>query len=873
MKVSELRFFVGVNLYLDNQVCRLRLEADQPGESVVTPVPAILLRRWMQVFPQLQEVLETINPVGVESSHAGHVLFSLIEMAAAELGWMLTYKKVVSLPDRGGLDLLFSYEERQVTTLTVNYAQEVLKRLTEAKEVDREALASIMNREHKLFLQKAVPLSRNIDTRYLYQSARERDIPITMGLSPDSLILGQGRYQKRLWKKTTPGTSWVAFHLAQYKPHANIELRRVGLPVADQVVVNNRETVPRAARQLGFPLVAKPSTTDMGIGITIGIQDERSLLTAFDTAKQHSPMVLLENFIDGDEYRLLVINGKFVAAAHRISAHVTGDGRHTIRELVNMLHRDPRRGVGKQSVLGRIELDQEAEAVLAKAGYTIDGIPPAGKQVFLRGTSNLSRGGTCVDVTSDVHPDNQEMALLAAKVIGLDIAGIDYITTDITRSWKETGGKICEINPSPGLRMHHSPTEGEPHDVAGPIFEMLFPAGEPSRIPVAVVTGSNGKTTTTRMSTHILRHSGACVGMTSTSGVYVDDELVHRGDLSGGSAAQQLLIDPRIDAAVLEIARGAILKWGTGIDSCDVMAVTNVADEHIGELGVQSREEMAKVKGLLVELARKMVILGADDPLTAALSKRSRADRVCYFSMMEENPLVAEHIASGHPALRLEQVDSELWMVLYDNSMRHPLLAVTDLPASLGGAALYNIENAMCAAAIAYGLDQELESIVESLGTFQCDASDNPGRMTTIDGFPFRVVVDHCLNPSALAAVEPAVRKIDGDRRFLVYSMTGNRRDADYSKAMQVVAGDYDEYHLYTTDHYLRNRTAGELTDLLTRGLLDEGVSRQAIFVHASEDDAVTSVLGRAGEDDLVFISSWNYEMTFQHVKKFIQTG
>ncbi len=869
MKVTELRLFVGVNLYSDSQVCRLRIEADQPGEFVDSPIPATLLHRSLKLFPRLQKVLGTINPTGIESAHAGHLLFGLIELIAAELGWKFSYRDIVPCPDRNGLDLLFSYEGRQVAELTVDFAHGLLQRLIRAREGDTDNFRSALQHESRAFLQKVMPLCRNIDSRYLHQSAKAMGIPAMELLHPDSIIFGQGKYQKRIWKKTMPSTSWAALHIAKNKPLTHLELRRVGLPVTDHVVVSIRETVSRTAMQLGFPLVVKPATTDMGVGISIGINDDQSLVAAFDRAKHYSPSVLLERFIEGDEFRLLVVDGKLVAAAQRVPPYVIGDGRHTIRELTNLLNRDPRRGSTQQTLLYPIELDQESERVVASAGYSFDDIPSQGRQVFLRRTSNVSRGGTSIDATSRVHPDNAAIAVLAARVVGLGIAGIDFITTDISRSWKETGGKICEVNPSPGLSVHYDPVEGEGHDVASAIFDMLFPPGALSRIPVAAVTGSNGKTTTTRMSAHILRHSGACVGMTSTSGVYVDDERVRCGDLSGGAAAQQLLIDPRIDAAVLEIARGAILKWGAGIDRCDVMAVTNVAEEHLGEHGVQTREDMAEVKGLLVELAGKMVVLGADDPLTAGLARRSRAERVCYFSVIEDNPLVADHIASGHPALRLEQVDSELWMVLYDNSKRHPLLAVNHLPASFGGTALYNIENAMCAAAIAYGLDQDIESIVESLRTFKCDASDNPGRMTFIDGFPFRVVVDHCHSPSALAAAEPAARKIEGDRRFIVYSMSGNRRNADYSQAMQVIAGDYDEYHLYTADHYLRTRTASELTDLLVRGLLEAGVPERAVFVHDCEQNAVNTALGRARSNDLVLISSWDYERTRQYVDGF----
>ncbi len=872
MKITELRFFVGVNLYSEKPVCRLRVMAELPGESVVTPVPAILLQRSLHSFPGLQQVLETLNPAGLESTHGAHLLLGLIELVAADLGWKFLYRNIVPVPESDELDILFSFEERHVTNLTVRFVLGILQNLAVTREADIERLPSKLHREYKVFIRQTVPLCRNVDTRYLLQSAQARTIPAIENLSPDSVIFGHGRYQKRMWKKTSPATSWASFHIASNKHQANVELRRVGLPATDQVVVINRESVPRAARQLGFPLVVKPTSTDMGVGITIGIHDEQSLMAAFDNAKRYSSSILLERFVEGEEFRLLVINGKLAAAAHRVPAHVVGDGRHSIRELVHFLHHDPRRGIGKQSPLSLVELDHEAETVLTNAGYTLDAIPPPGKQVFLRRTSNLSRGGTSVDVTSTLHPDNEAAAILAAQVIGLDIAGIDFITPDITRSWKDVGGKICEINPSPGLRMHYAPAEGEPRDVADPVFKMLFPAGEPSRIPVAVITGSNGKTTTTRMSAHILRRSGACVGMTSTDGVYVDDENVRSGDLSGGPAAQQLLIDPRIDAAVLEIARGAILKWGTGIDGCDVAAVTNIVEEHLGEFGVQTRDDMARVKGLLVELARKMVVLGADDPLTAGLARRSRAERVCFFSTIEDNPLVIEHIAAGYPAMRLEQVDGEPWIILYDNGKAYPLLAVADLPASFGGIARFNIENAMCAAAVAYGLGQDIDSIAGSLRLFESDHADNPGRMNHVDGFPFKVIVDCCHNHHGLATVGPAIGEIDAKRRMLVYSMPGNRRDADFSRAMRVAADYFDEFYLFPMDHYLRGRTASELTAILAKGLSDAGVPEQSVSVFGSQHEAIDAALEKAREGELVFIASLLHESVHRQLKASVET-
>jgi cyanophycin synthetase len=872
MQTRELRFFVGANLYAEVPVCRLRLEPDRPGESVAAPLREELLQRCLGLFPWLRGSLAALNDGTIEGANPGQLMLALIEFAAAGLGWRLSHRYTLPGPLTGGLDLVLSYEERHSSTATVNFALGLMQRVFAASEAELQGLQSQLNRDYQAFIQQTARRCWDADTRYLVTEALARHIPVLVhDLDPNLIVFGHGQQQRRMRRKTTPRTSWGAFHFATNKPLANRELRLAGLPVPAQHALSDRNAAPLAAQQVGFPLVVKPATTDMGVGITVGIKDMDSLMQAFDRARSYASSVVLERFLEGGECRLLVIDGKLQAAAQRVPAHVVGDGKHTIRQLVQILNRDPRRGAGKLASASRVVLDEEAEALIAAAGYGTDDIPPAGERVYLRSTSNLSRGGTSIDMTGKVHPDNAAAAESASQIIGLDIAGVDFITPDITRSWKEVGGGICEINPNPGLRMHHSPGEGEPRDVAGPIFRLLYPHDQPATIPVAAITGTNGKTTTTRMVSHILREAGARVGLTCSDGVYVDGEQTRAGDLSGGPAAQQLLLDPRIDSAVLEIARGAILKWGTGIHSCDVAAITNIAEEHLGKLGVMTREDMAQVKGLLVGLARKMVVLGADDPLTAGLARRSRAARLCYVSVAADNPLVSEHIASGQPALRLEQVGDDPCIVLYDKGLQQTTMSVTQLPASLGGLAGFNVENAMFAAAVAYGLGQEPALITRALNGFRSDHVQNPGRLNVYREHPFTVILDYAHNPHGLQAVGEIIDKMPvNGRRIGLFSVRGDDRPVDYASFAEQASKHFDRIIACAPAKKLwGNRQPEEIVELMMQVLRDAGMRDTQLSAVVDRSEAVDTILNAGQPGDLLYIMAGNAPGLWEKIVDF----
>ncbi|MGH3370654.1 MAG: cyanophycin synthetase, partial [Nocardioidaceae bacterium] len=579
-------------------------------------------------------------------------------------------------------------------------------------------------------------------TMSLVRAAEERKIP-WIRLNEQSMIqFGHGRFQQRIQATITSRTSHIAVELASDKEETNRILAHLGLPVPRQRLVRTEAEAVRASESIGYPVVVKPYNANHGRGISIHLSAPEQVLTAFEVAREHSRSVIVESFITGEDHRMLVINGELVAVAKRVPGHVVGDGEHTIEELVEEVNRDPRRGIGHEKVLTRLVFDHQAETMMARKGYTSESVPAAGERVFLRSTGNLSTGGTATDLTDLVHPDNAEMAVRAVKAIGLDVGGVDFLSTDVTESYKEIGGAICEVNAAPGFRMHMAPSEGRPRDVGGPVMDMLFPPGTPSRIPIAAVTGTNGKTTTARMLTHIHKLAGHHVGLTSTDGVYIDGQRTVAGDMTGPVATRMVLSDPLVDVAVLEIARGGLLRAGMGVRHCDVGAVLNVKSDHLGLRGIGTLDELAKVKRIVVEVARGTAVLNADDPLCLKMADYTEAEHLCYVTMDPTHALVGEHIKAGGRGVVLESGIKGQMITIYDRGAHIPLLWTHLIPATLEGRAMHNVQNAMFAAALAFAMGVRLEDIRHGLQTFETSYFQAPGRGNIYNEHPFKVILD-----------------------------------------------------------------------------------------------------------------------------------
>ncbi|HIE74822.1 MAG TPA: cyanophycin synthetase, partial [Gammaproteobacteria bacterium] len=526
-------------------------------------------------------------------------------------------------------------------------------------------------------------------------------------------------------------------------------------------------------------------------------------------------------------------------------------------------------GVGHEKVLTRLEFDHQAERLLKKLDYDRDTVPEKGDVVYLRSTANLSTGGTAIDVTDSIHPDNREMAERTIKAIGLDIGGVDFLTKDITKSYREAGGGICEVNAGPGFRMHVAPSEGTPRDVAGPVIDMLFPAGQPSRIPIAAVTGTNGKTTTSRMLAHILKMSGYTVGLTSTDGVYIDGQLSVSGDMTGPISAKMILRDPSVDAAVMETARGGMLRGGLGFQNCDVAACLNVTADHLGLKGIDTLEQLAVIKRVPIEIAQKAAVLNADDAHCLQMADYTDAETLSYVTMNPGHPLVKQHIRAGGQAFVLEEGMNGHMIAIYDNEGHTALLWTHLIPATVEGRALHNVQNAMFAAALAYNMQVSLEDIRHGLRTFDSSFFQAPGRMNIFDEHPFKVILDYAHNPAAVRAMCNLVERFRAEgKKIVVLSAPGDRRDEDIQKIAEIAAGTFDTF-ICRCDDNRRGRGQDEVAVMLKNKLLQMGIDSNRIEVIPDEQEATSKALEIAETGDLILVLADAIKRTWKQIIYF----
>ncbi|HPO25442.1 MAG TPA: cyanophycin synthetase, partial [Arenimonas sp.] len=668
-------------------------------------------------------------------------------------------------------------------------------------------------------------------------------------------------------------TPHIAVELASDKEETNKILGSLGLPVPRQELVQTESLAIRAARRIGFPVVTKPYNGNHGRGISIRLMNDDEVAEGFAKAKEHSRSVIVETFMEGDDHRLLVVNGELVAATRRTPGHVVGNGVHTISQLVDVVNLDPRRGVGHEKVLTRLELDAQASMMMTRVGYTANSVPKDGETVYLRSTANLSTGGTATDVTDIIHPDNRDMAVRAIRAIGLDVGGVDFLITNIAESYRNIGGGICEVNAAPGFRMHVAPSEGTPRDVAGPVIDMLFPQGSNARVPIAAVTGTNGKTTTARMLAHITKMAGYTPGLTTTDGVYIDGQRTVEGDMTGPVSARMVLSDPQIDIAVLETARGGLVRAGMGVSEVNVGAVLNVQSDHLGMKGIDTLEQLAEVKRIVVEVAKDCAVLNADDPNVLKMSGYTDAKMICYVTLNPSHGLVREHIRAGGRACALEDGVNGQMITLYDKGSHIPLLWTHLIPATLEGRALHNVQNAMFAAAMAFSLGIKLDAIRQGLRTFDTTFFQAPGRMNVFNEHPFKVLFDYGHNAHAVSVMADLAQRLDvTGRRIVVLAGPGDRRNEDLVAIADAVAGRFDHY-ICRRDDGLRGRDGDEVPRIQARALKDKGVPDSAISIIPDEQEAIDAALRMGQPGDLMLIFADALVRSWKQIIKFRTEG
>jgi cyanophycin synthetase len=862
MKILDTRVYRGPNLYALRPAIRLRVDLGELEDYPTGKLPGFA-DRLLEAIPTLREHTCSYGEPGgfvrrmteEEGTWLGHVL----EHVAIELqclaGTPVSYGKTrgYGLP-RGEYHVIYSFEEETVGLEAAELGLRLIRHLLPPERAAHLPGPLDFAAELEDLVRLAQRRAFGPSTAALVRAAEERDIP-WIRLNDRSLVqLGHGKFQRRIQATVTSETKHTAVEIASDKRLTNQILSDLGLPVPRQMRVRGPNDAIEAAEKIGYPVVVKPLDGNHGKGVAINLTNAEQVRAGFEKAYEYSSVVIVETFQEGNDYRILVIDGKVRAVAQRVPGHVVGDGRSTIAELVEIVNQDPRRGIGHEKVLTRLELDHQALRLLEQAGLGAESVLPEGQVFYLRSTGNLSTGGTSVDKTDAVHYDNRVMAERAVKAVGLDVGGVDFISPDVTRSYKEAGGAIVEINAAPGFRMHTAPTEGTPRDAAGPVIDMLFPPGTPYRIPIAAITGTNGKTTTTRMVGHILKLSGFTVGMTTSDGVYIDGELTVAGDMTGPWASHLVLRDPSVTAAVLETARGGIVRAGLGWRKCKVGAVLNVAADHLGMGGIDDLDELAEVKRVVVEVAHEWCVLNADDERVARMAAHSPAKPI-YVTLQRENDLVRRHIRDKGRAVALEEGLNGRMIVLYEGEEQIPLLWARQIPATIEGHAIHNIQNAMFATAIAHAMGISLENVRQGLRTFTTDFYQTPGRMNFYNEHPFRVLLDYAHNAHGMDAMAQTVRGLNvTGRRIGVLAAPGDRRDEDILDLARA-AGPAFDFIILREDDRLRGRKPGETGELVRQGLVAAGFPADRISAEIyGEEEAVQRALETAQPGDLLVI-------------------
>jgi cyanophycin synthetase len=876
LRILEAQVLRGPNYWSYEPAIRLLVDLGSlehwPSNTLPTFNEALV-----DLLPGLKEHGCSLNRPGgfLERMREGTWLGHVAEHVALELqhqaGCPITRGKTRKASLTGQYNVIYGYSEEHVGLSSGRLAVRLVNHLVRPDPAF-DFLAAL---EGLIHLAERTAFGPS--TQALIDEAMSRDIPF-IRLNDQSLVqLGQGRYQRRIRATITSTTSALAVDIAGDKKLTTSLLAAAGLPVPKGESVRTEDDAVAAAYRVGLPVVTKPLDGNHGRGVSLELRDEAAVRQGFQRAlaETRSGVVVVESFIKGNDYRVLVVGGHMVAVAQRVPAQVAGDGEHTVRQLVEMVNHDPRRGLGHEKVLTRIKVDEGAAELVRRQGFDLDAVPPRDTVVRLAATGNMSTGGSSIDRTAEAHDENVEIAEEAARVIGLDVAGIDFLAPDITLPVRETGGAIVEVNAAPGFRMHTHPTEGDPQYVARPVLDLLFPPGTPSRIPIVAVTGSNGKTTTVRMITHILQGVGHHVGMTSTDGIYIDSRLVKQADASGPRSAQLVLQNPRVDCAVFEVARGGILREGLGYQRNDVAVVLNVTGDHLGLREVHTLRQLAAIKRVIVEAVPRsgIAVLNADDELVAEMRSHCSGS-VIFFSMQPNNELVQRWVRRGGKAVFLKPDPPRGELIVIQEGRRTTSMTwVHLLPSTFNGYARMNIQNALAAAGAAHAIGVHLHDIRQGLRTFHTSFYEAPGRLNLMELQGVRILVDYAHNPHGLSMVGDFVQRLraaaDGDRpgrRIAVVATPGDRRDEDIREFGQVAARYFDQV-IVREDYNLRGRPRGEAASLVMQGIESArhpGAQLQAEVI-LDEMESVKAALDRAQRGDLVLLCAdrpaevWRY--------------
>jgi cyanophycin synthetase len=737
-----------------------------------------------------------------------HIALEIQTLAGMETGFGRTRET----KDPGIYNVVFSYVEESVGEYAAEAAVRISEALISGEEYDVEADIQKMRE-----IRERVRLGPS--TGSIVEEAVARDIP-WIRLGTNSLVqLGYGINQMRFQATITCQTSHIAVDIACDKEATKRMLDNASIPVAKGDICVDEEDLENTIKKIGYPIVLKPLDGNHGKGASINVKDWESAKAGLVHAKQYSRRVIVEKFITGFDFRVLVINNKVVAAAKRVPAHVVGDGKLNIQQLIDKENLDPRRGYGHENVLTEISVDRDTLDLLEKENLTLESIPENGKIVYLKSTANLSTGGTSVDVTDMMHPENIFLAERISRVIGLDVCGIDIMAENLTQPLKENGGVILEVNAAPGFRMHLAPSEGLPRNVAAPVIDMLYPPGKPSRIPIIAITGTNGKTTTTRLMAHMVKNKGYRVGFTTSDGIYIQNHMLEKGDTTGPLSAEYILKDPTVEFAVLETARGGILRSGLGFSRCDIGIITNIQEDHLGLSDIHTLADLARVKKVVVNSVKKdgWAVLNADDEECRKIGDTLDCN-VAWFSLDEENPFVKKLAKEN----KIVAVYENGYITIKKGDWKIRIEKASLVPLTLGGKAKFMIANALAASLAGYLYGFKTEDISMSLQTFIPSVAQTPGRMNIFEFKNFKVMIDFAHNPSGYLAIEEYLQTIDSPNKIGIISGVGDRRDEDI-RDCGTIAGRMFDHIIIRQEKHLRGRTEQEIIDLILEGINSSG--------------------------------------------------
>ncbi|HEV7330525.1 MAG TPA: cyanophycin synthetase [Flavisolibacter sp.] len=846
MKIAELKVLRGPNFWSvkKHKLIQLLVQLDAFTATPTNKIPGF--------YDRLKGLMPTLYnhscfegaPGGIfklvqEGTSLAHVV-EHIALELQELAGMCTrFGRTRSAGKDGLYHVVFSYCEEEEGVYTANAAVKITEALAGGKDISiEEEIEEIKRLWHRYKLGPT--------TQAIVDEAAKRDIPHLRLDNSSYVQLGYGARQKRVEAALTNETGNIAVEIAGNKDLTKKILKEAFVPVPAGTIIDCIDQLKDAVEELGFPVVVKPLNGNQGKGAAINITNWPDLTTAFIRAQDFSRDVIIERFISGHDFRALVVDYKFVAAALRTPAAVTGNGINTIGELIEIVNGDPRRGKGHEKVLTAIKVDDITMDILTKKNYTLDTVLPKDVVLYLKETANLSTGGTATDVTDTVHPANIRLFERIARIIGLDICGIDIMATDLTRPIKKNGGAVIEVNAAPGLRMHLQPSEGQPRNVAENIVSMLFPEGN-GRIPIAAVTGTNGKTTTARLLAHMAQTAGFTTGFTTTDGIYINEELVNDGDSSGPLSAKLLLTDSSVNFGVLECARGGLLRSGLAFDKCDCAIVTNVAADHLGMGGIDTVEQLAEVKAVVPQTVAEngYAVLNADDDLVYAMRERLQC-KVALYSLYPESIRIEEHCQKGGLAAFVE----DGYLVLRRGRNLIPIEEIKNIPITFGGAAKFNIYNVLAASLAAYTNKINLNTIAQTLRTFVPSSETTPGRMNVLRFSDFTVISDYAHNPHALQALGQVVLSYPASVRTGILAGVGDRRDEDIIEFAEEAARIFDRI-IVRQDKDLRGRRAEDIDRLLLQGIHNIDPHKPVSFI-PNEGEAVDHAIQHAIANSLI---------------------